>query len=82
MGDLIEVTSNTVDKLPADLPRMVRLALAYGSKLQRGTLDVRLPDGRSVRLGGNATAWTCRNTVRIFGSTASFSRPWLYPGDR
>src|SRR5919206_3000260 len=53
MGDLIEVKSDTVDKLPADLPRMVRLALGYGSKLQRGTLDVTLPDGRTVRLRGD-----------------------------
>src|SRR6266850_1908147 len=53
MPELISVTSDTVDELLPDLPRMVRLALGYGSKLQRGTLDVTLPDGRSVRLGGN-----------------------------
>src|SRR4030095_7216004 len=50
MGDLITVTSDTADKLPPDLPRMVRLALGYGAKLQRGTLDVTLPDRRTVRL--------------------------------
>src|SRR6266403_287068 len=53
MPELISVTSDTVDELLPDLPRMVRRALGYGSKLQRGTLDVTLPDGRSVRLGGN-----------------------------
>ena len=53
MPDLISVTSDTVDERLPDLPRMVRLALGYGSKLQRGTLDVTLPDGRRVRLGGN-----------------------------
>ena len=53
MADLITVTSDTVDELLTDLPRMVRLALGYGAQLRRGTLDVTLPDGRTVRLGGN-----------------------------
>src|SRR5216117_3809400 len=52
MPALITVTSDTVDGLLPDLPRMVRLALGYGSRLRRGTLDVTLPDGRTVRLGG------------------------------
>ena len=54
MGDLITVSSYTVDKLPPDLPPMVRLALGYGARLQRGTLDVRLPDGRTVTVAGLA----------------------------
>src|SRR5436853_7445635 len=52
MAELISVTSDTVDALLPDLPRMVRLALGFGSKLRRGILDVILPDGRTVRLGG------------------------------
>ena len=52
MGDLITVSSDTVDKLPPDLPRMVRLALGYGARLQRGTLDVRLPDANGLDLIG------------------------------
>jgi len=52
MPKLISVTSDTVDALLPDLPRMVRLALGFGSKLRRGILDVILPDGRTVRLGG------------------------------
>jgi cyclopropane-fatty-acyl-phospholipid synthase len=52
MPKLISVTSDTVDALLPDLPRMVRLALGFGSKLRRGILDVVLPDGRTVRLGG------------------------------
>src|SRR5258708_26516531 len=47
------VTSETVDAAFPELPRLVRLALQFGSKLQRGTLDVTLADGRMVRLGGN-----------------------------
>ena len=41
MGDLIEVKLETVDKLLPGVPRMARLALGYGSRLQRGTLDCR-----------------------------------------
>lgn len=52
MSALISVTPDTVDKVFPELPRMVRLALGFGSKLRRGTLDVTLPDGRTVRLGG------------------------------
>src|SRR3979490_990449 len=52
MPDLISVTSDNVDEVLPDLPRVVRLALGFGSKLRRGTLDVTLPDGRMIRLGG------------------------------
>jgi cyclopropane-fatty-acyl-phospholipid synthase len=52
MPDLISVTSDNVDAVLPELPRVVRLALGFGSKLKRGTLDVTLPDGRTIRLGG------------------------------
>ena len=54
MPELISVTPDTVDALLPDLPRLVRLALGFGSKLQHGTLDVTLPDGRTV--GSAATS--------------------------
>ena len=53
MPELISVTSETVDAMFPELPRLVRLALGFGSQLQHGTLDVTLADGRTVRLGGN-----------------------------
>jgi cyclopropane-fatty-acyl-phospholipid synthase len=52
MTDLILVTPDNVETVFPDLPRLVRMALSYGARLRRGTLDVTLPDGRSVRLGG------------------------------
>src|SRR3954464_4794563 len=52
MPDPIPLTPDNVDTALPDLPRTVRLALGFGSKLRRGTLDVTLPDGRKVRLGG------------------------------
>src|ERR1700716_3881106 len=48
----IAVTPDNVETVLSDLPRIVRLALGFGSRLRRGTLDVTLPDGRTVRLGG------------------------------
>ena len=52
MSDLISLTPENVDKELADLPRVVRRAMGFGSRLRRGTLDVTLPDGRKVRMGG------------------------------
>jgi cyclopropane-fatty-acyl-phospholipid synthase len=52
MPEVISVTPDNVETAFAGLPRIVRLALGFGSQLRRGTLDVTLPDGRVVRLGG------------------------------
>lgn len=53
MSELVALTPDNVDDRVADLPRLVRMALAFGARLQRGTLDVTLPDGRRFRLGGS-----------------------------
>ncbi len=73
----ISVTLDTVDKVLPDLPRMARLALGYGSKLQCGTLDVTLPDGRTVRLGGNAPGPAAAMEVFDYG----FASRLLQGGD-
>src|SRR5260370_40280107 len=52
MPNLISVTPDNVESVHSDLPRLVRMALGFGSKLRRGTLDGTLPDGRTLRLGG------------------------------
>jgi cyclopropane-fatty-acyl-phospholipid synthase len=52
MPEPIILTPDNVDKQLPDLPRIVRLALRFGSRLRRGTLTVTLPDRRLVRLGG------------------------------
>ena len=49
----ISVTPDNVEMVIADLPRLVRLAIGFGSRLRRGTLDVTLPDRRTLRLGGS-----------------------------
>ena len=77
MPELLAITSDTVDRLLPDLPRMVRLALGHGSKLQRGTLEVTLPDGRRVRLGGNGPGPTAAMNVHDF----AFATRLLRGGD-
>ena len=52
MPDVIAVTPDNINKVLADLPRLPRLAIGFGSRLRRGMLDVTLPDGRIIRLGG------------------------------
>src|SRR6201995_486018 len=56
MPEVIPITSETVDRLPADLPHLVRLELGYGARLRYGSLEVTLPDGRAVRLGDTSPA--------------------------
>ena len=74
MPEVIAITSDTVDRLLPDLPRMVRLAFGYGSKLQRGTLEVMLPDGRTVRLGGNGPGPTAAMNVHDFAFASRLLR--------
>jgi len=64
MADAIAVTSETVDALLPELPRLVRMTLGFASKLRHGLLDVILPDGRTVRLGNNAPGPAA--TMKVF----------------
>jgi cyclopropane-fatty-acyl-phospholipid synthase len=77
MREVISVTSETVDTLLPELPRMVRLALGFGSKLRHGSLEVILPDGRTVRLGDNGPGPAAAMKVYDF----SFASRLLRSGD-
>ena len=74
MTEPISVTFETVHSLLADLPRMVRLTLGYGSKLKRGRLDVILPDGRTVRLGSGEPEPVATMKVHDYGFAARLLR--------
>ena len=74
MSELISVTSETVDVTFPELPRLVRLALGFGSKLQHGTLDVTLADGRIVRLGGNGPGPAAAMTIYDYGFASRLLR--------
>src|SRR3954447_6711248 len=67
MADLIALAPENVDKELSDLPRLVRMAFGFGSKLRRGTLDVTLPDGRKVRLGGMEPGPAAAMTLTNYG---------------
>ena len=49
---VVHLTTQNVSTILSDLPRAVRLAFSFGTRLRRGTLDVTLPEGRRLRLGG------------------------------
>ena len=58
MPEPIVLTPENVEREVSDLPRIVRLALAFGSRLRRGTLEVTLPDGsrQAIALIANVKA--------------------------
>src|SRR6516162_3424874 len=67
MPDVISVTPDNLDEQLADLPPLVRLALGFASRLKRGTLDITLPDGRTVRTGGIEPGPAAAMTVHNYG---------------
>src|ERR1017187_4101455 len=67
MPNLISITPDNVETALSDLPRVVRLALGFASRLRRGTLDVTLPDGRSIRLGGMEPGPSAAMTLYNYG---------------
>ena len=77
MPEVIPITSDTADRVPAGLPRMFRLALGYGAKLRHGSLEVTLPDGRVVKLGDNAPGPTAAMKVYHY----SFASRLIRGGD-
>ena len=67
MPDVIRVTPENVETSLPDLPRAVQLAIRFGSKLRHGTLDVTLPDGRQIRLGGTEPGPSAAMTLYNYG---------------
>lgn len=67
MSNIVSVTPDNVETALADLPRIVRLALTFGSRLRRGTLDVTLPDGRLIRLGGHEPGPNATMRLHTYG---------------
>jgi cyclopropane-fatty-acyl-phospholipid synthase len=74
MPKVISVTAESVDRLLSELPRMVRVALGFGSKLRRGSLEVTLPDGRTVRLGDNGPGPAAAMRVYNYGFASRLLR--------
>jgi cyclopropane-fatty-acyl-phospholipid synthase len=74
MPKVISVTAESIDRLLPELPRMVRVALGFGSKLRRGSLEVTLPDGRTVRLGDNGPGPAAAMRVYNYGFASRLLR--------
>src|SRR6185312_9798538 len=70
MGDVIKVTPESARTALAALPRMVRLALGFASRLRRGTLDVTLLDGRVMRFGGAEPGPAAQMVLHSYGFAA------------
>ena len=67
MSALICVTHDTVDAVLRGLPKVVRLALGFAARLRRGTLDITLPDGRTLRMGGLEPGPSAAMTLYNYG---------------
>src|SRR5260370_8835061 len=74
MPELIWVTWEIVEVVLPELPGVVGLALGFGAKLRHGTLEVTLPDGRTVRLGGNGPGPAAAMKVYDFGFASRLLR--------
>lgn len=64
---LLHLNPDNVADLLSDLPRAARTVLGLASRVQRGTLDVTLPDGRRLRLGGAKPGPAANAIVRDLG---------------
>lgn len=67
MSDPIILTPDNVEAALPDVPKLVRFALSFAAKLRRGTLDVTLPDGRTVRCGGLEAGPAAQMTIHSYG---------------
>jgi cyclopropane-fatty-acyl-phospholipid synthase len=70
MPEIIPVTPDNQNEKLAGLPRLVRLALGFAARLRRGTLDITLPDGRTMRMGGVEPGPAAAMTVYNYGFAA------------
>lgn len=77
MSEVIALNSENIDETLRDVPRLVRLALGLATKLRRGTLDVTLPDGRTLRCGGAEPGPAAMMTIHNYG----FAWRFLNGGD-
>ncbi|MGP8123374.1 MAG: class I SAM-dependent methyltransferase [Xanthobacteraceae bacterium] len=77
MSEPVVLTPENIGNALPDLPRLTRLAFGYAARLRRGTLDVTLPGGRTVRLGGLEPGPAAAMTIHDFG----FARRLLNGGD-
>ncbi|RTL54702.1 MAG: class I SAM-dependent methyltransferase [Bradyrhizobiaceae bacterium] len=77
MPDVTLLTPDNIDSTLRNVPRMVRIALRFASRLRRGSLDVMLPDGRKLRCQGAEPGPAAAMTIHSYG----FAWRFLNGGD-
>ncbi len=77
MPNAIILTSENIDATLRNVPRAMRVALHFATRLRRGTLDVTLPDGRTMRCCGTETGPSAAMTIHSYG----FAWRFLNGGD-
>lgn len=60
------VTSENVRAVTTGLPKLVQIAFNYVALLRRGTLDVSLPSGQTIRFGGMEPGPAARMTIHNY----------------
>lgn len=75
--DTVDATRETLRRALADLPSMVRLALGQALKIRRGTLTLRLPDGRRLAFRGPEAGPSAEMIVHDY----RFARRLVMDGD-
>jgi cyclopropane-fatty-acyl-phospholipid synthase len=77
MPEVMIVSEATPAAAFAGLPVSARLAFAFAARLQRGSLEAVLPDGRRFKFGGKEPGPAASVIIRDFG----FARRFLGGGD-
>jgi cyclopropane-fatty-acyl-phospholipid synthase len=76
-SDTVEVTRDTLKRVAAGLPSLVRVALGYALSIRRGTLTMRLPDGRRLVFRGQEPGPSAEIAIHDF----RFARRLVLDGD-
>ncbi len=73
LSDVIRVTPETVDSHLKGMPFAARQTFRFAARIKRGSLDVRLPDGRRLRFTGTEPGPNAELIVRDIGFARRFA---------
>jgi cyclopropane-fatty-acyl-phospholipid synthase len=76
-SDTVEVTRETLKRVASGLPSLVRVAFGYALSIRRGTLVMRLPDGRRLVFRGAEPGPSAEMIINDF----RFARRLVLDGD-
>ena len=73
----VKVTRETLSNFVSDLPFLIRQALSYATRIEKGSLTVRLPDGRAFMFEGSKDGPHADMTIHDY----TFAKRMLSGGD-